>query len=330
MRVIPRTLAHLLLVGFLTALQLTASAQQPPAAPAVQATTQEAQMQAAVAAAKLVAVHGPADIPLRDQAVLRLSPNFVFIPSKEARMIMQAMGNRTGDNMLGVIFPTNDAAANSFIAVQYIKSGYIKDDDAKDWNADELLTNIKDGTDETNKERKARGIPEMEVLGWVERPHYDPTAHQLKWSISSKDKGAPDASIKGINYNTYALGREGFISMNLVTDLKSVEAQKPLVSQLLAGLKFNDGKTYGDFNSSTDKVAEYGLAALIAGVAAKKLGLLALAGVFFAKFAKVITIGALALAGGAFKFWRRKPTAAPIATATAPAATSFEAPAKTP
>jgi uncharacterized membrane-anchored protein len=290
----------------------------------------ELEMHAAIAAAKLVAVPGPAEIPLKDQAALHISQSFVFIPSKEARMILQAMGNRTSDDMIGVIFPTGAAASNSFIAVQYIKSGYIKDDDAKDWNADELLTNLKDGTEETNKERKARGISEIQVLGWVERPHYDPTAHQLKWSISSKDKGAPDASAKGINYNTYALGREGFISMNLVTDLQSVEAQKPLVSELLAGLKFSSGKTYDDFNSSTDKVAEYGLAALIGGIAAKKLGLLALAGVFFAKFAKVIAIGALALAGGAFKLWRRKPKPAPVATVAAPAASSVDAPHKAP
>ena len=40
----------------------------------------------------------------------------------------------------------------------------------------------------------------------------------------------------------------------------------------VAALNFNEGKRYADFNASTDKVAEYGLAALVAGVAAKKLG----------------------------------------------------------
>ena len=50
---------------------------------------------------------------------------------------------------------------------------------------------------------------------------------------------------------------------------------KPTAHNLLASLDFAAGKRYADFNSSTDKVAEYGLAALVAGVAAKKLGLLA-------------------------------------------------------
>ena len=51
----------------------------------------------------------------------------------------------------------------------------------------------------------------------------------------------------------------------------------------------------GGMDASTDKTAEYGLAALIGGIAAKKLGFFALAAGLFAKFAKVI---ALAVIGG--------------------------------
>ena len=64
---------------------------------------------------------------------------------------------------------------------------------------------------------------------------------------------------------------------------------------LASAASTSDGKRYADFNAKTDHVAEYGLAALVVGVAAKKLGLIALAVAFFAKFAKVILIG-LALA----------------------------------
>jgi uncharacterized membrane-anchored protein len=63
---------------------------------------------------------------------------------------------------------------------------------------------------------------------------------------------------------TYALGREGYISMNLVTDVAAVERLKPTVQTLLTNLNFDDGKRYSDFNASTDKVAEYGLAAFLA------------------------------------------------------------------
>jgi uncharacterized membrane-anchored protein len=97
-----------------------------------------------------------------------------------------------------------------------------------------------------------------------------------------------------------------------VTSLADIERDKPVAHALLAALNFNDGKRYADFNASTDKVAEYGLAALVAGVAAKKLGLLAAAGVFLLKFWKV---GLLILAGvGALaaKWMGRKKQAPPV------------------
>ena len=80
-----------------------------------------------------------------------------------------------------------------------------------------------------------------------------------------------------------------------------------MAHELLADLDYNSGKRYEDFNSSTDHIAEYGLAALVGGIAAKKLGLIALIGAFVVKFAKVIFIGALALGAGLLKLFRRKP-----------------------
>jgi uncharacterized membrane-anchored protein len=97
--------------------------------------------------------------------------------------------------------------------------------------------------------------------------------------------------------------------MNLVTGMNSIEAQKPVARRMLAALEYNAGKRYADFDSSTDRVAEFGLLALIGGVAAKKLGLFALVAAFAAKFAKVIGVAALGLAVVAAKLLRRRPQA---------------------
>jgi len=99
---------------------------------------------------------------------------------------------------------------------------------------------------------------------------------------------------QSVNYNTCALGREGYISLNLVTDPASIARDKSAAHELLGALSHNEGKRYADFYSSTDKVAEYGLAALIGGIAAKKLGLFAMFAAFLFKFWK---IGLIALAG---------------------------------
>lgn len=253
-----------------------------------------------------VAQHGPADVKLGTQATLKLPDGYVYVPTKESGKLLEAMGNRAGDSLLGTVWPDGKSDEQWFVVVRFVGEGYIKDDDAKDWNADELLQSLKDGTEEVNKERETRGIKPIEVVGWVEKPHYDGVSHQLVWSVASKEKGQPDTAHQGINYNTYALGREGYVSMNLVTDRAMIEQYKNKATALLTALTFDDGKRYADFNGSTDKVAAYGLAALVGGIAAKKLGLLAVLGVFFVKAWKIAAVAVVAGAGAVTKLFKKR------------------------
>jgi uncharacterized membrane-anchored protein len=280
----------LLAVFFCLFLNGAVSAQSSPVAD---------EMQSARAAAGKAAQDGPRDITLADQAVLKLPAGYSFIPQPEAARLMTAMGNHSGEGFMGLIVGQK---LDGFVAVQYEKSGYIKDDDAKDWNADDLLKNLKEGTEEGNKDRAARGIPQMDIVGWVEKPAYDSVTHRLVWSLSSRDKGAPAQAAQGINYNTYVLGREGYLSLNLVTDLSVIDTERPMAHELLAAVAFNKDKRYEDFNSSTDHIAEYGLAALIGGLAVKKLGLLAMAGVFLLKMWKLAAVAIFGVGAGVKKW----------------------------
>jgi len=283
----------LLAVFFCLSLIGTASAQSSTAAD---------EMQTARAAAATAVQNGPRDITLADQAVLKLPAGYGFIPQAEAARLMTAMGNRTSEGFMGLIVGDK---LDGFVSVRYEKSGYIKDDDAKDWDADELLKNLKEGTEEGNKDRAARGLPQMDIIGWVQKPAYDSATHRLVWSLSSRDKGAPAQASQGINYNTYLLGREGYLSLNLVTDLSLIDADRPKAHELLGAVAFNKDKRYEDFNESTDHIAEYGLAALVGGLAVKKLGLLAMAGVFLLKMWKIAAIAVFGIGAGIKKWMGR-------------------------
>jgi len=262
------------------------------------------------------AKYGPADIQLHDEAVLHLPKGNVFVPQKEAAILMRRMGNFTNDHFLGLVFPT-DHAQKWFVDVSFDDSGYVKDDEGKDIDADALLQKLKDGTAEDNKRRHDQGIKEIELVGWIEKPHYDPISHHLVWSMELRDAGSQAGAETGVNYNTYALGRHGYITMDLVTSKSVVEGNKAYVRTLLSDLAFKQGSRYGDFNVSTDKVAEYGLLALIGGVAVKKLGLLALMGVFFVKFAKIIAAAAIGGFAAFRKFFRKKNDAVDMRTVPA-------------
>ncbi|ESS58775.1 hypothetical protein EDP2_3745 [Enterobacter cloacae S611] len=259
----------------------------------------EAKINQAVENMQRVSVPGPHKVTLGNQAVLNLPEGFTYIPPRQAAEFMRELGNHVDESAFyGLVF--NDAISG-FVSIEYDDAGYIKDDDAKDWDAAELLSNLQEGTKEGNKMRSEKGIPPIEVVGWVEKPSYDAATHRLIWSAAIRDIGS-NVPLKeqGVNYNTYLLGREGYLSLNLVTDRGTVEQEKPLAKNLLNAVTFNDGKKYSDFNASTDKIAEYGLAALIGGLAAKKLGLLAIIGVTLLKFWKLALI-ALAGAGMGIK-----------------------------
>jgi len=92
------------------------------------------------------------------------------------------------------------------MTVRYEASGYVKDDDAREWNADELLKSYREGTAASNEERAKLGVPAIEIIGWAEKPAYDTASHRLVWAMSSRDKGASADAPQGVNYNTYASG----------------------------------------------------------------------------------------------------------------------------
>jgi uncharacterized membrane-anchored protein len=280
------------------------------ASPAPSEEAQANELKGAWRAGALAATDGPAGIALIDQATLNLPADYAFIPKAEGARILRALGNTVDESAFVGLMVGTKPDDEWIVVTRYVKEGYIKDDDAKHWNADELLENIKEGTAEANQDRAARGFPELEVLGWVEKPTYDSATHRLVWSLLARHKDEPDTDEKSINYNTYALGRDGYFSLNLLTSSSRVDTDKNAAHALLAALSYNRGKGYEDFNAATDHIAEYGIAALVGGVVAKKLGLFALIGVFVAKFAKLIGIAALGLGGAIWNFFRRKPKGA--------------------
>ena len=301
MNTMRRTVTALAFLAFLQAAWANAPEGSQGAMPQ---NDHQAAIERAVKAMAASQVKGPADIKLRDQAVLKLPAGYVWVPEPAASQYMKAMGNHPDERELGLVFPQSDSQ-NWVVIAEFEKAGYIKDDDAKKWDVDEMYKGLKEGTEAANEERRSQGFPELEIIGWVEKPTYDANTHRLIWSMSARRKGTSAEGPSTINYNTYALGREGFISLNLITQLDAIGQDKFHAQALLSSLNFDEGKRYADFNSSTDKVAEYGLAALVGGLAAKKLGLFALAAGFFAKFAKVIVLSVAGLGAAARKFFKR-------------------------
>jgi uncharacterized membrane-anchored protein len=122
--------------------------------------------------------------------------------------------------------------------------------------------------------RKAVGLPGLHVVGWRERPNLDRTTNTVRWSFEARD----DESIELVNSIALVLARDGFEKLIWVGAKKDAGAND-LLKVAQASFAFPLGGRYGDFQSG-DKVAEYGIAGLVATVlgakVATKLGLFTL------------------------------------------------------
>jgi uncharacterized membrane-anchored protein len=247
------------------------------------------------------------------KATLRLSPDYLFLPAADAqRVLSELWNNPPDDDVLGMIVPGNDVRALLddaawTVVVTYVDDGYVSDEDAAKIDYAAMLKSMQEDTLESNPERVKQGYPAIELIGWAEPPHYDAATHKIYWARNLAFKDT-HGDTNTLNYAVRVLGRRGYLSLNAVASPEYLEKVRADMPRVLAMANFDQGARYEDYNSSTDKLAAYGIAALVAGGIAAKAGLFAKIGVLLLAFKKFIALGLVALAGALKKFFGRKKT----------------------
>lgn len=232
-------------------------------------------------------------------AKLTLPEGFRYLnPDDTEKVLVDIWGNPPREKSLGMIVPAGFKAIgdNSWaVIITYEEEGYVKDDEAAGINYNDLLKQMQEGTRGANEERQKAGYEPIELIGWAEPPHYDKASHKLYWA---KDLKFGDNEEHTLNYDIRALGRRGVLSLNAVGSMGQLNDIKTSMQSVLGFVEFNEGHRYSDFVAGTDKVAAYGIAALIAGKLAAKAGFFkVLLGLLIAgkKFVVVAVIGLLVL-----------------------------------
>lgn len=252
------------------------------------------------------------------KATLNIPDGFYYLNAADTRhVLVDIWGNppQAAEGTLGMVFPAKYApveAESWGSVVEYSADGYVSDSDAASTDYDELLRSIKDSIAEANPEREKQGFEKITLVGWASAPHYDQPTHALHWArdlIFGNDMSQPHT----LNYSIRVLGREGVFQFNFVSGMDQLQEIQSAIPNVLTMVKFDSGKAYEDY-ASGDKLAAYGMAGMIAaGAGAKvaaKVGLLAMAAVFFKKAGVLILIaGAAILRGIKSLFTRKKPSA---------------------
>ena len=213
---------------------------------------------------------GPAIGKLGNVAEIKVPEGYRFSGQDGVRRFMELTQNPVGGNELGVMLPP-DGAGEWFVVFEFNRIGYVKDNEKDALDADAILKSIKEGTEYANEERRKRGWSTVEVVGWHSAPRYDAVTNNLTWAIIGASEGD-----RSVNHSVRLLGRSGVMKADLVLDAKDAATALPEFDQLLTAFQFTSGNKYAEFMPG-DKIAEYGLTALVAGglgAAAAKSGLL--------------------------------------------------------
>ena len=240
-------------------------------------------------------------------AALNVPDNFRFIgPADSQRFLEAGWGNPDGSGQIGMLLPmdTNLFGDSGWaIVISYQEDGHVSDKDAGNIDYNELLESMQSSALEGNKRRAEQGYPPIALIGWAASPHYDSRAKKLYWA---KELQFGENANHTLNYNVRILGRKGVLVMNAVSAMDQLPLISERMEQVLAFSDFNKGHRYSDFDPGMDKVAAYGVAALIGGKIAAKVGLLAKLGGLLLAFKKFFIVGILALGSLFSRFFKRR------------------------
>jgi len=202
-----------------------------------------------------------------DKGEFKISEPLLFLDAADTDKFLQFNGN----------LPQTDSYTIAtkkgywFGVLHFVNEGYVKDDEKID--ADALLESLKEGNRQGNEEKRKQGLETLVLDGWYFPPRYDTETKRLEWG--TKLRSEKDQSIT-VNVTTKILGRSGYISAILVSNPESLDKDLIEFKQALKNFDYLSGEKYSEWKEG-DKVAAYGLGALVLGgaaaVATKKGGL---------------------------------------------------------
>lgn len=243
-------------------------------------------------------VQGPASGDLGAEAQVQVPAGCMFTGREGTKMFMELTENPVSRTERGVVLCAVAEDQEPWFAVfSYSPSGYVADDERDQLDADVILTSIRRGTEAANRARRDRGWSTLSIEGWGQEPFYDTGTNNLTWSVMA----ATSTGSRSVNHSVRVLGRGGVMHVDLVSDPAQLGAALPVFATLVSGFGYKSGHRYAEWRDG-DKMAEYGLTALIAGgagVVAAKSGLLG-------KLWKVIAGGVVAALAGLKRMFGRK------------------------
>ena len=243
--------------------------------------------------------YGPKTQNILGKSTIFVPEGFLFLDVKDTDKYLELTDNQPFSSE--ELLVPEDLVWQAYFSFDDV--GYIKDDEEID--ADDLLKTSQEIDKISNKYRAEQGWSALTTVGWKYPPRYDKVNKRLEWAYILKQE---DTGEFQINYHTRVLGRNGVMRIQLATFPEDLDKAVLGLSSILPSFEYNAGEKYLEYKEG-DRIAEFGLAALIAGGAAAvatKKGLWAMLGALLIGAKKFAIAIIIALFAGIASLFRRK------------------------
>lgn len=213
---------------------------------------------------------GPFTAKLANMATVEIPQGYAIADARNTRLFLEAFKLRPSRRELATFRPLDDQA-DWYVVLEFADDGFVKEEEQTDINPDAALQVLREINADENKQLVAEGWEPTTIVGWESPPRYNADTKSLHWAIRVQRAGQTD-----INVHSRVLGRFGVTVASLVVSPEDYPQVQPIYQSLIESFRYDDGHRYSEFRAG-DKVARYGLTALITGTAATaalKLGLL--------------------------------------------------------
>lgn len=213
---------------------------------------------------------GPTTGNLGSMATIHVPEGYAFLDGVNTGVLLDLSENVPSGKELGTVMPDGPEFGWALI-FEFDDSGYVSDEEQDELDADAILEHKREQNKYGNQERARRGFSQLQIDGWQTPPRYNSKTNNLEWALAVS--GAHGVSV---NHNIRLLGREGVMEAELVCGQEDYESALADVASLLESFQYTQGHTYAEYREG-DKIAKYGLTALVTGGAAAlalKTGLL--------------------------------------------------------
>lgn len=214
----------------------------------------------------------------RSHSTLSLPAGFAGVAGGDAVRFDELINGSKDEKTEGILLSKNDDT----VFFQFIESGYVTIDDWESLDPTAMINSIRENTEESNAVRRQHGLKPLHVKGWLHPPSFDRPTKTVFWAISiDRDNGSAL-----VNSVALRLGRTGYEKIIWAAEPEAFTAAGGTLDPMLRAHSYDAGQRYED-HAAGDKLAGYGVAALVGAVAGAKLAKVAAAGgalLLFKKF----------------------------------------------